>query len=128
MFGTQVLHGFFYGISTPILWTMIADVADFSEWKNNRRATAIIFSAMMVGLKGGLSIGSSLLTWILGLFNYVPHSNTVQTETAIHGTKMLVSVFPAIPFLVGAALLFFYKINKKMEVQIETDLKQRRNS
>jgi Na+/melibiose symporter-like transporter len=41
---------------------------------------------------------------------------------------MLVSIFPAIPFLVGAALLFMYEINKKMEVQIESDLKQRRNS
>jgi Na+/melibiose symporter-like transporter len=105
---------------------MIADVADYSEWKNNRRATAIIFSAMMVGLKGGLSIGSALLTWILGLFNYVPNSDAVQVDTAIQGTKLLVSIFPSIPFLIGAALLFFYEINKKMETQIESDLKQRR--
>ena len=49
MFGAQVLHGLFYGITIPLLWAMIADVADYSEWKNNRRATAIIFSAMMVG-------------------------------------------------------------------------------
>ncbi len=126
MFGSQVLHGFFYGITIPLLWAMIADVADYSEWKNNRRATAIIFSAMMVGLKAGLSIGSALLTWILGLFNYVPNSDAVQTDSAIQGTKMLVSVFPAIPFLVGVALLFLYEINKRMEVQIETDLKGRR--
>jgi len=126
MFASQILHGFFYGITIPLLWAMIADVADYSEWKNNRRATAIIFSAMMVGLKGGLSIGSALLTWILGLFNYVPNSDAVQTASAIHGTKMLVSIFPAIPFLTGVALLFFYKINKKLEVQIESDLKERR--
>ena len=31
MFTSQILHGFFYGISTPILWAMIADVADYSE-------------------------------------------------------------------------------------------------
>jgi glycoside/pentoside/hexuronide:cation symporter, GPH family len=48
MFASQILHGFFYGITIPLLWAMIADVADYSEWKNNRRATAIIFSAMMV--------------------------------------------------------------------------------
>lgn len=126
MFLSQILHGFFYGITIPLLWAMIADVADYSEWKNNRRATAIIFSAMMVGLKGGLSIGSALLTWILGLFNYVPNSDAVQTASAINGTKMLVSIFPAIPFLLGVALLFFYAINKKMEVQIESDLKERR--
>ena len=44
MFGAQMLHGFFYGITIPLLWAMIADVADYSEWKNYRRATAIIFS------------------------------------------------------------------------------------
>jgi len=128
MFASQILHGFFYGITIPILWAMIADVADYSEWKNNRRATAIIFSAMMVGLKGGLSIGGALLTSILGMYNYLPNSETAQTDSAIQGTKMLVSIYPAIPFLIGAALLFFYKINRKMEIQIEADLKQRRSS
>lgn len=127
MFTSQVLHGFSYGVTIPLLWAMIADVADYSEWKNNRRATAIIFSAMMVGLKIGLTLGSALLTWILGLFDYVPGDAAVQLAPAIHGTKLLVSVFPAIPFLVGAGLLFFYEINKRMETQIETDLKQRRN-
>jgi glycoside/pentoside/hexuronide:cation symporter, GPH family len=127
MFGSQILHMFFYGISTPILWTMIADVADYSEWKNNRRATAIIFSAMMVGLKGGLSIGSSLLTLILGMFDYQPQITTGQSAETINGIKMLVSVFPAIPFLIAVGLLFFYEINKQMEWQIEAELKERRN-
>ncbi|PWT75650.1 MAG: MFS transporter [Bacteroidetes bacterium] len=125
MFVSQILHGFFYGLTIPILWAMIADVADYSEWKNNRRATAIIFSAMMVGLKAGLSIGGALLTWILSIYHYVPNSE-VQSPEAIHGTQMLVSVYPAIPFLIGVGLLFFYKINKPMEVQIENDLKRRR--
>jgi Na+/melibiose symporter-like transporter len=128
MFASQILHGFFYGITIPLLWTMIADVADYSEWKNNRRATAIIFSAMMVGLKGGLSIGSALLTWILGLYQYVPNSESAQSATAIQGTRLLVSVYPSIPFLIGVGLLFFFEINRKMEQQIETDLKARRNN
>lgn len=126
MFGAQVLHGFFYGITIPLLWAMIADVADYSEWKNNRRATAIIFSAMMVGLKLGLTIGSSLVAKILGSYGYVPNGENGQTEIAIQGTKMLVSVYPAIPFLIGVSLLFFYEINKKMETQIELKLKERR--
>jgi Na+/melibiose symporter-like transporter len=127
MFFSQILHGFFYGITIPILWAMIADVADFSEWRTNRRATAIIFSAMMVGLKAGLSIGGALTTWFLGVFNYIPNSIT-QPDSAINGIKLLVSVFPSIPFLVGVGLLFFYEINKKMEVKIESDLKERRLS
>ncbi|WP_442847259.1 MFS transporter [Leeuwenhoekiella sp. H156] len=135
MFVSQILHGFFYGITIPLLWAMIADVADYSEWKNNRRATAIIFSAMMVGLKGGLSIGGALVAWILGLYNYITKEaatvaveDIIQPETAIQGTKLLVSIYPSIPFLLGVALLFFYEINKAKETQIEQDLKQRRLS
>lgn len=134
MFGTQVLHGLFYGITVPILWAMIADVADYSEWKTNRRATAIIFSAMMVGLKAGLSIGGALVTWILGQYGYINKAavetgyEIIQPDSVSIGAKMLVSVYPSIPFIIGAILLFFYEINKKKEVQIEQELKARRES
>lgn len=132
MFSSQILHGFTYGITIPILWAMIADVADYSEWKSKRRATGIIFSAMMVGLKAGLSIGGALVAWILGLYGYISKEcgivgqEIVQPDSVADGARMLVSVFPAIPFLLGVGLLFFYVIDKKMEVQLETDLKARR--
>ncbi|MCK3684690.1 glycoside-pentoside-hexuronide (GPH):cation symporter [Maribellus sp. YY47] len=132
MYGAQILHMFFYGITTPILWAMIADVADFSEWKNNRRATAIIFSAMMVGLKAGLAIGGAIVTWILGLYGYIAKDSVdagqaiVQPESVAQGAKLLVSIYPAIPFLIGVVLLFFYEINKRKEVQIQRELELRR--
>lgn len=126
MFISQILHGFSYGVTIPLLWAMIADVADYSEWKNNRRATAIIFSAMMVGLKIGLTLGGALLAWLLGVFNYVAGEHVAQPASAIQGIKLLVSIFPSIPFLIGAALLFFYEIDKKMELHIERDLNTRR--
>jgi len=133
MFGSQILHGFTYGITIPVLWAMIADVADYSEWRTKRRATAIIFSAMMVGLKAGLSIGGALVAWILGLYGYIAKESAIagheiiQPESVSVGAKLLVSVYPSIPFLLGVGLLFFYVIDKKMEVKIEEDLKARRN-
>ena len=126
IFGAQIFHGFFYGITIPLLWAMIADVADYSEWKNNRRATAIIFSAMMVGLKLGLSIGGALVAQILGNYGYEPNIALEQTESAILGTKMLVSIYPSIPFLLATGLLFFYVIDKNLEDKIEDDLSKRR--
>jgi GPH family glycoside/pentoside/hexuronide:cation symporter len=134
MFFSQILHGFSYGVTIPILWAMIADVADYSEWKNNRRATAIIFSAMMVGLKSGLAIGGALVAWILGQYGYIAKEaaiegqQIIQPETVAQGTKLLVSIYPSIPFLVAVVLLLFYEINKKKEVQIEQDLYKRRTS
>jgi Na+/melibiose symporter-like transporter len=122
---SQILHGFFYGVTIPLLWAMIADVADYSEWKNNRRATAIIFSAMIFGLKAGLTIGGSLVAGILAVYGYDADLAS-QPEGTVSGIKFAVSIYASIPFLIGAGCLFFYEINKKMEVQIESDLNLRR--
>lgn len=125
MFISQISHGFSYGITIPLLWAMIADVADYSEWKNHRRATAIIFSAMLLGLKGGLTIGGTLVVTFLAAYGYQQGVDMQSPET-IGGIKMTMSVFASIPFFLACALLFFYEINKKLEVQIEHELASRR--
>ena len=125
VFGSQILHGFFYGITIPLLWAMIADVADYSEWKNSRRATAIIFSAMLCGLKLGLSIGGALVAGILAHYAYVAGAQT-QSPHVPHRIRLAVSVYASLPFLACVALLFFYEINKPMESRIERELAQRR--
>jgi glycoside/pentoside/hexuronide:cation symporter, GPH family len=122
-----MLHGFFYGITTPLLWSMVADVADYSEWKNNRRATAIVFSAILCGLKIGLAIGGALVAVILAASDYDP-TRTVQTDAAIHGIRLAVSLYSSIPFLLGVALLFFYEIDRQAEARIEQDLAARRRA
>ncbi|MBN1184581.1 MAG: MFS transporter [Bacteroidales bacterium] len=125
MFISQILHGLTYGVTIPILWAMIADIADYSEWKNHRRATAIIFSAMILGLKGGLTIGGTLVVTFLDKFGY-DSALEIQPESAVTGMKLMISVFSFIAFFIPCVLLFFYKINKKMEAEIEEELKARR--
>ncbi|SBS33312.1 Inner membrane symporter YicJ [Marinomonas spartinae] len=127
VFLSQILHGFFYGITIPLLWAMIADVADYSEWKNNRRATAIIFSAMILGLKVGLTIGGSLVAGLLAHYGY-DASLHVQNADTIEGIKTAVSLFASLPFFLAVGCLAFYGINKQVENQIEEDLNARRRS
>ncbi|MEZ4901972.1 MAG: MFS transporter [Spirosomataceae bacterium] len=125
VFITQILHGFTYGITIPILWAMIADVADYSEWKNNRRATAIVFSAMIFGLKAGLSIGGAIGAALLSSYGYIAEK-VEQTAEAVAGIQMSVSIYAGVIFIIGAALLFGYEIDKAMEIRIEKELKERR--
>ncbi len=125
VFISHVLHGFFYGITIPLLWAMIADVADYSEWKNHRRATAIIFSAMLCGLKVGLSIGGGLVAGILARYGY-DADLAVQSAAAVDGIRLAVSVYCSVPFLLCVALLFLYEIGKPLESTIERELAARR--
>ena len=104
---------------------MIADVADYSEWRNNRRATAIIFSAMIFGLKAGLSVGGALVAGILAFYGY-SEELVVQSPETINGIKLSLSVYPTLTFFIAVACLFFYEINKKKEVEIQEALMFRR--
>ena len=125
VFGAQILYGFFYGITIPLLWAMIADVADYSEWKNNRRATALLFSAMIFGLKAGLSIGGALVAALLSAYGY-DAALAVQSGQVADGVRLSVSVYAAIPFLLAVCCLSLYDIRKTTELQIERELGERR--
>ena len=125
VFLSQSLHGFFYGITIPLLWAMIADVADYSEWKNTRRATALLFSAMIFGLKAGLSVGSALVAALLSAYGYDAQL-AVQSPETTNGIRLSVSVYAAIPFLLAVCSLALYEIRKSTELQIEQELGARR--
>ncbi|MCI9845443.1 MFS transporter [Flavobacterium pectinovorum] len=127
VFLTQLIHGFIYGVTIPLLWAMIADVADYSEWKNNRRATATVFSAMIFGIKLGISIGGALGAAFLSKYGYVAEEVN-QVFTTAEGIKLSVSIYPGFIFIISAVLLCFYIIDKNMEIEIEKDLNERREN
>jgi sugar (glycoside-pentoside-hexuronide) transporter len=126
IFGTEMLRQLAYGFTIPLLWAMMADVADFSEWKNHRRATAVVFSAIVFALKAGLGFGGAIGGWLLAAYGYVP--NVAQTERALQGIKLTTSIFPAITFALAVVCLFFYRIDKRLEIQITDDLAERRRT
>ncbi len=123
-FGLEILRQFAYGFTIPLLWAMMADVADYSEWKNHRRATAIVFSAVVFGLKAGLGVGGAIGGWILSGYGYVP--NVIQTARALDGIRLTVSLYPALMFTVALVCLAFYRIDLRVEQQITNELTARR--
>src|SRR5690606_23537292 len=47
MFMLQILSCASYGPTIPLLWAMMGDVADYSEWKNKRRSTGFVFAGLV---------------------------------------------------------------------------------
>lgn len=124
MFATEIVRQLIYGLTIPLLWAMMADVADFSEWKNNRRATGIVFSAIVFALKAGLGFGGAITGYVLTLYGYVP--NVAQQASALDGIRYAMGIFPAITCAICAACLVFYRIDKKCEDQMAGELADRR--
>ena len=120
----NILKSLAYGPTIPLLWAMMADVADYSEWKTNRRATGLVFAGIVFGLKAGLGLGGAICGWILSAYDYVP--NAVQTVHALFGIRMAASIYPALTFFAGVVAILFYGINKKLNLQIQDELAERR--
>jgi Na+/melibiose symporter-like transporter len=113
-----------YAPTIPLIWAMFADVADYSEWKTGRRTTGVIFATIIFGLKAGLSLGGFAAGWLLSGYGYKP--NAVQTPHALEGIRMTISVYPAILFLIVIGCLVSYKIGKRLNLQIQDELAERR--
>jgi len=126
IYAFNILAKMAYAPAVPLLWTMLADTADYSEWKTGRRATGLTFSAATFAQKAGWGIGGALAGWLLAAFNFVP--NTTQTETAITGIKLMISVFPGILYMSCAILLFFYSIDHHTCLQMQKELDEKRES
>jgi sugar (glycoside-pentoside-hexuronide) transporter len=124
MFAGEVLRQLSYGFTIPLLWAMMADVADFSEWTTGRRATGMVFAGIVFALKAGLGVGGAMAGWLLSSYGYV--ANVEQTPHALLGIRLTAGLYPAIAFLITMICLWFYRIDRAAEVKITEELAERR--
>ncbi len=120
------LRSLVYAPTIPLLWAMFADVVDFAEWKFGFRTTGVIYATVLFALKVGLSLGGFLAGWLLTGYGYQP--NVAQTEHALFGIRMTISIYPAILYAIICGALFLYPIGKKFNLQIQDELAARRRT
>jgi GPH family glycoside/pentoside/hexuronide:cation symporter len=121
----NILGKIAYAPAVPLLWTMLADTADYSEWTTGRRATGLFFSASTFAQKGGWGIGGALAGWLLAAFGYVEQS-AVQSGEAITGIRLMISVFPGVLYMSCAVFLIFYRLDATTCLQMQEELEARR--
>ena len=110
----QILISICAGSIFPLLWSMYADCADYSELKTGNRATGLIFSSSSMSQKFGWALGSAITGWLLGYYGF--RANEIQSPETIHGIKMFLSWFPAIGTVLSVIFISMYPLSeKKME-------------
>jgi len=122
---TEVLRQFAYGLSGPIIWAMMGDVADYGEWKTGRRASGTVTSAVVFALWAGLALGGAIAGWLFSLYGFVSEAQ-VQSAQAQSGILLTASIYAGLAFFAVAACLFFYPISREKNQQIANDLNERR--
>lgn len=122
----QVLISACAGSIFPLLWSMYADIADYSEWKTGRRATGLIFSSSSMSQKFGWSIGGALTGWLLAYFGF--QANVVQSQEAQQGIRMMLSLLPAIGTVLSVVFISVYPLSEQKLKAVTLDLDTRRKN
>lgn len=124
IYALQIVFSLASGPTMPLLWSMLADTADYSEWKNNRRATGLVYSAATFAQKTGFALGGVIVMGLLSMYGFV--ADQPQTEESVLGIRMAISVIPGLIAILAAVLLLFYPLNDKLVYNIEKELKKRK--
>lgn len=124
----QILISVCTGIVSPLVWSMYADVSDYSELKYHTASTALIFSSASMAQKFGSAFGGSGALWLLSAFGYVTYEldsgvTVVQTAQALDGLRYLMSYIPAAVAIFGAFILLFYPLTTSRMAEIDGKLR-----
>ena len=126
MLAFQVLISIFTGVVSPLVWSMYADVADYSELKDGTASTGLIFSSASMAQKFGGAFGGAAVMWMLAAFGYDTTAGAVQTATAITGLRILMSWIPAAVAALSILVVWFYPLTKQKMAAVQADLSARR--
>jgi GPH family glycoside/pentoside/hexuronide:cation symporter len=108
-----------------LFFAMLGDAADFSEFKNGRRATGLVYSAGSFATKFGGGLAGVIIGAILAAYSYDGmDQNAIQG--AVPEIIMLMSWIPAIVAGIAAVIMVLYPLNQSKMDEITIELNRRR--
>ncbi|MBU2884394.1 MFS transporter [Gilvimarinus agarilyticus] len=116
---------FFAAFMPVLVFSMLGDAADYSEWKHGRRATGLFYSAGTFIQKTGGGFAGALVLVVLGSYGYVGTDPSTIAQTT-DGMILLMSWIPAVFAFIAVLLLIVYPLSSERMSEIEADLEARR--
>lgn len=113
------------GLMPVLFFAMLGDAADYSEYKNGRRATGLVFSAGTFAMKFGGGVAGAITLMVLNIYNYDGQA-VVKTAEMLEGIKLNMSIVPSVFVMIGVVALLFYPLTTKKMKEIEAELAAKR--
>jgi len=124
IYACQIIGMMCSGVNATLFWALVADTADFQEWKYRTRTTGVVFSATTCAQKAGMGLGAAFAGFLISHFGYVP--NAEQTPGAIQGILLLMSLIPAAGLILLASSFTLYGLNEHICKTMREELTARR--
>ncbi len=113
------------GMAAPLVLqtSMIADTIEYAELKTGQRSEGLIFSSQTFMVK----LASAFTSWITGLLLAATGfiANAAQSQSALTGIHLIMSLFPFLACTIAIIPMFFYPLTEKKHGEILRELESR---
>ncbi|WP_346858903.1 MFS transporter [uncultured Draconibacterium sp.] len=111
---------FVVDLHAPVFWSAIAEAVDYGQAKSGQRVSGLAFGGISFAQKAGMGIAGAAVGYLLDFFGYIPDG--VQSETALLGIALMLTVIPGVFHTIMGSLMFRYKITdsyyEKIKIKI----------
>lgn len=111
MVGVMTSFGFFLGLSSIALPSLLADIVDYDIWRNRRDRAAIFFSFQALVTKLNQGIGGAIALAIAASFGF--STEAPLTPQAVLGLKLAFVAWPCLLLLPMVALAWRYPLGRR---------------
>ena len=114
-----------YAPAISLLWTMLADAADYGEWKFKRRTTGLCLSAAVFAQKIGWSIGAAIFGAIMSSIHFDGQAAIMVTQSnpeIMNTIHWMFGIVPGVLYASCALFLIFYNLDNKTMQQMKNEL------
>jgi GPH family glycoside/pentoside/hexuronide:cation symporter len=111
---------FVVDLHAPVFWSAIAEAIDYGQVKTGKRVSGFAFGGISVCQKAGMAVAGGLVGILLTYFHYVP--NQAQSDLALHGIVLMLSIIPGFFHTLTGLLMFKYRITDDYYVEVRTEM------
>jgi len=125
IFTLGTLSEFGAGMMPVLFFSMLGDASDYSELKNGRRATGLVYSAGTFAMKFGGGVAGGIIGFVLAGYGYDGMDESTISGS-IPGIIMLMSWIPAIITIPVIVILLWYPLSSAKLSEMSKLLKVQR--
>ena len=112
-------------VATGYMWALVPEVVTFGEYTTGRRVAAIVGSLICIFMKAGMALGGVIPGLVLAWVGF-NGSAQVQTPLAEQGILWLVTLIPAVLFVLAMYIIGKYELSDERMDEINMEIAKRR--
>ncbi|MBO6044898.1 MAG: MFS transporter [Bacteroidales bacterium] len=114
-------------VATGYMWALVPEVVTFGEYTTGRRVAGIVNALICIFMKAGMALGGTIPGLVLAWVGFNSASQA-QTPLAEQGILWLVTLIPALLFLLAIFVIGKYELSDKVMDEINSTITKRQKA